>query len=223
MRAREAVGVVVFILAAPALAVAQDPAAGTDIAVNERSPRWGLSAALGFGGAGGDFGDLLQKPVAGDFNLFRNTGKWRFGVGLSFTSFTMPEPLALATRGGGASAGASWESGMALYRDQRYAEAGRALGEAVVRGGKAPELHFYLGVCQLETGDAEAAAKSLEKAVKRASRLGEYRFYLAQAQLLAGRGEEALAELRRASRLPGPRAPRSRELSRRLEIVLREG
>jgi hypothetical protein len=93
MRAREAVGIVVFILAAPALAVAQDPAPQTDIAVNDRSPRWGLSTALGFGGAGGDFGDALQKPVAGDFNIFRNTGKWRFGVGLSFTSFTMPEPF----------------------------------------------------------------------------------------------------------------------------------
>jgi hypothetical protein len=74
-------------------AAAQDPAAETNIALNERSPSWGLSMALGFGGSGGDFGDLLQSPVAADYNLFRNHGKWRFGVGLSFTSFTMPAPF----------------------------------------------------------------------------------------------------------------------------------
>src|SRR5262245_57100674 len=54
----------------------------------ERDPSWGLTLGLGFGGAGGDFGELLQSPVAGDFNIFRNHGKWRFGIGLSFTSFT---------------------------------------------------------------------------------------------------------------------------------------
>jgi hypothetical protein len=56
-------------------------------------PRWGLSMNLGFGGSGGDFGDLLQDPIAGDFNLFRNHEKWRFGLGLSFSSFKMKEPF----------------------------------------------------------------------------------------------------------------------------------
>ena len=58
----------------------------------ERRPSWGLAAGLGWGSAGGDFGNLLEGPIAGDFNLFRNHGKWRFGVGVSFTSFTMKEP-----------------------------------------------------------------------------------------------------------------------------------
>jgi hypothetical protein len=57
-----------------------------------RSPRWGFSNTLGFGGASDDFGDLLEKPVAGDFNIFQNRGPWRFGVGLSFTSFKMKNP-----------------------------------------------------------------------------------------------------------------------------------
>jgi hypothetical protein len=56
-------------------------------------PRWGLNTSLGFGGTGGDFSQLLEKPVAGDFNIFRNLGKWRFGVGLSFSSFTMKAPF----------------------------------------------------------------------------------------------------------------------------------
>jgi len=58
----------------------------------QREPRWGLSTSLGFGGAGGDFGELLEKPVAGDYNIFRRYGKWRFGFGLSFTSLTMKAP-----------------------------------------------------------------------------------------------------------------------------------
>jgi hypothetical protein len=68
------------------------PEGSSATSTSARIPRWGLTTALGFGGAGGDFGDLLQSPVAGDFNLFRNHGAWRFGLGLSFTSFTMPEP-----------------------------------------------------------------------------------------------------------------------------------
>jgi Domain of unknown function (DUF3943) len=71
-------------------AVAVPPAAKPS---TERLPRWGLNTSLGVGGAGGDFGDLLEKPVAGDYNIFQNRGKWRFGVGLSFSSFNMKEPF----------------------------------------------------------------------------------------------------------------------------------
>ena len=51
-----------------------------------------MSAALGTGSAGGDFGDLLTKPVSGDFNLFRKKGAWGFGLGLNFTSLKMVAP-----------------------------------------------------------------------------------------------------------------------------------
>jgi uncharacterized protein DUF3943 len=59
-----------------------------------RHPRWGLSAALGTGASGGDFGETLKKPIIGDFNLFKASvnDKWRFGVGVSFSSFVMEEP-----------------------------------------------------------------------------------------------------------------------------------
>ena len=63
--------------------------AGSD---DTRDSHWGFSAALGTGSAGGDFGDLLTKPVSGDFNFFRQKGAWRFGLGLNFTSFKMVEP-----------------------------------------------------------------------------------------------------------------------------------
>src|SRR5262245_7256027 len=86
-------------------AAATEPKAETDALAPEpvtfapapmgvtRRPSWGFNTALGFGGTGGDFGDLLKKPVAGDFGIFRDHGKWRFGLGLSFTSFKMKEPF----------------------------------------------------------------------------------------------------------------------------------
>jgi len=58
----------------------------------ERAPRWGLSTSLGFGGAGGDFSELLQHPQTADFNIFRNSRAWRYGVGISFGSFAMKAP-----------------------------------------------------------------------------------------------------------------------------------
>ena len=76
-------------MAAPLTGLQTSP---SSLGTVERRPSWGLAAGLGWGSAGGDFGNLLEGPIAGDFNLFRNHGKWRFGVGISFTSFTMKAP-----------------------------------------------------------------------------------------------------------------------------------
>jgi hypothetical protein len=81
---------VVLVLFAASSASAQQPA--PDVMGGERRPSWGLNTSLGFGDMGGDFGGLLDEAVAGDFSIFRNHRKWRFGMGISFTSFTMPEP-----------------------------------------------------------------------------------------------------------------------------------
>src|SRR5262245_36210785 len=53
-----------------------DSGLGSADAVQARAPRWGLTTTLGFGGSGGDFGDLLTKPQSGDYNIFRNNGAW---------------------------------------------------------------------------------------------------------------------------------------------------
>ena len=90
MTARYAATLVLAGLVAGA-AGAQDapkPAEDTD----EREPRWGLTTALGLGSAGGDFGETLRTPILGDFNIFKNRGAWRYGVGVSFSSFKMEEP-----------------------------------------------------------------------------------------------------------------------------------
>jgi hypothetical protein len=89
MKTRVSLAVLVAILAARA--EAQDPRQRPDSS-QERAPRWGLTTTLGFGGSGGDFGDLLTKPQSGDYSIFRNNGAWRYGLGISFGSFVMKEP-----------------------------------------------------------------------------------------------------------------------------------
>jgi hypothetical protein len=73
----------------PLVAAAHDQGSPAE----EKPSRWGFTATLGYGGAGGDLSDLLEKPIGGDFNFFRQRGNWRYGLGLSFTSFKMKEPF----------------------------------------------------------------------------------------------------------------------------------
>ena len=58
----------------------------------EHPAPWGFNATLGTGGAGGDFGNLLVKPITWDLSFFRQKGPWRFGVGVTFESFKMKDP-----------------------------------------------------------------------------------------------------------------------------------
>ena len=80
------------------LAAARPGAAGDDFsaqataAAAERQAHWGLAVGLGTGSLSGDFSPPLRKPVIGDLQLFRTAGKWRFGLGVSFSSFVMEAP-----------------------------------------------------------------------------------------------------------------------------------
>jgi hypothetical protein len=53
---------------------------------------WGFNGTFGTGGAGGDFGNLLRKPVSWEMNFFHQRGPWRIGIGYSFESFKMKDP-----------------------------------------------------------------------------------------------------------------------------------
>jgi uncharacterized protein DUF3943 len=53
---------------------------------------WGFNGTFGTGGAGGDFGSLLQNPITWELNFFRQKGPWRAGVGITFASFKMKDP-----------------------------------------------------------------------------------------------------------------------------------
>ncbi len=56
------------------------------------SARWGFFFNLGTGANRGDFHPALEKPVSGEFGIMRMRDPWRFGLGMSFSSFVMPEP-----------------------------------------------------------------------------------------------------------------------------------
>jgi len=81
-----------LIAAAGRTSAGDDFAAQAAAAAPERQAHWGVSTSLGTGSIGGDFGDVLKKPVSGELNLFRTAGPWRFGVGVSFGSFKMKAP-----------------------------------------------------------------------------------------------------------------------------------
>jgi len=82
----------VWLLATTATVSAQPGRFDAPAGAAAKPPRWGFNGALGFGGAGGDFSSILQEPISGELGLFRTQGPWRFGVGLSFGSFTMKAP-----------------------------------------------------------------------------------------------------------------------------------
>jgi hypothetical protein len=53
---------------------------------------WGISWMIRGGDAGGGYGDFLQKAVAWDLDLYKQSGNWRFGAGLMFGSLGMRSP-----------------------------------------------------------------------------------------------------------------------------------
>ncbi|HET9888335.1 MAG TPA: DUF3943 domain-containing protein, partial [bacterium] len=53
---------------------------------------WGFSLNLGMGDVKGDFDDLFEDQLAGEFNFFHVNGPLRIGFGLNFSSFNMVAP-----------------------------------------------------------------------------------------------------------------------------------
>ena len=68
--------------------------AHADTTSNPDSARWGFFFNLGAGANGGGFHPTLEKPVSGEFGIMRSRDPWRFGLGVSFSSFVMPPPYA---------------------------------------------------------------------------------------------------------------------------------
>jgi len=65
------------------------------LAAQERDddqPRWGFAFNLGAGDVRGDFASSLEELYTGDYELFRDSGLWRYGLGVSFGSLGIKEP-----------------------------------------------------------------------------------------------------------------------------------
>jgi Domain of unknown function (DUF3943) len=69
-------------------------AAGTTGTLVQPPALWHLYGGLGYGGATGEYGDFLEKPVPFELRIARAVkgGKWRFGFGFEFNSLTMKPP-----------------------------------------------------------------------------------------------------------------------------------
>jgi uncharacterized protein DUF3943 len=83
----------IFVLLGLGAAVLASPAIGADQPAERQ--RWGFSGSLAFGGAGGDYGNALEKYVSGNYELFKTSpnGGWRYGAGFGFGSFALKPPF----------------------------------------------------------------------------------------------------------------------------------
>jgi hypothetical protein len=83
-------------LAAPAAAQPGSTAqpATTTGALVQPPARWHLYGGLGYGGAGGGYGDFLEEPIQFELRIAKSykDGAWRLGGGLQFSSLTMKPP-----------------------------------------------------------------------------------------------------------------------------------
>ena len=79
-------GTIVWATAGFAESAPDDPPAGST------PNKWGFALNLGMGDAKGDFDDLFEEQLAGEFDFFHVDGPWRIGFGLNFSSFDMVEP-----------------------------------------------------------------------------------------------------------------------------------
>jgi hypothetical protein len=81
----------------PATPQAAAPAAAPSLAaatLAEPSRAWHLYGGLGYGGAGGGYGEFLEEPIQFELRIAKQTGSgaWRFGAGLQFGSLDMKPP-----------------------------------------------------------------------------------------------------------------------------------
>jgi hypothetical protein len=77
--------------APPAAASAPSLASAT---YAEPSTAWHLFGGLGYGGAGGGYGEFLEEPIQFELRIAKQSasGAWRFGAGLQFGSMDMKPP-----------------------------------------------------------------------------------------------------------------------------------
>jgi len=77
----------------PAPQAASDQASEAPAPTPLREPApWVFNGTFGYGGAGGDFGNLFRNPLRWEYSFFRQKGPWRAGLGLTFGSFKMKAP-----------------------------------------------------------------------------------------------------------------------------------
>jgi tetratricopeptide (TPR) repeat protein len=107
-----------------------------------------------------------------------------------------------------------FDSGMARYAARDYKGAIADLERAASASSSAPQVHFFLGICRLLTGDVEAGIAGLERTVAQGDTpfLESARFYLARAALLKNDRRAAETYLGRVIALRGELALPAQQL-----------
>ncbi len=78
---------------AAALLLAAMPLVAQDTSPERVLPgQWTIGSSLATGGIGGDYGDVVERPIDFDLTLAHGRGPWRFGGGLQFGSLLMKPP-----------------------------------------------------------------------------------------------------------------------------------
>jgi TolA-binding protein len=116
-------------------------------------------------------------------------------------------PPVLIWRGSGSEQEFETDLSKALepYKIEDYATAQRELETLVARYPRSPEVHFYLGVCQLFLGQNRDAAESLQKAREsaRGPLANRAAWYLSLAQIHEGNRAQALGTLKKLCGVAG--------------------
>lgn len=114
-----------------------------------------------------------------------------------------------------------FREGMTSYVNGNYKEAREFLEQAAKVEPNAGDVQYYLGVCQLLTGNPESAIDTLKRArtMNSAAHKQAAHYYLAKAFVQTMKLQEAEDEFRSASEMPGPLKGDSAVLLGRLKTL----
>lgn len=132
-----------------------------------------------------------------------------------------PQYTPATLRGALDEAARRFREAMRLYVRKDYAGARAELRAAAGLDRERPDIAFFLGVCELLTGEPGAAITELERtiALGESPYLEEAHFYLAKAHVRRGELTDAAAEFDATVRLRGEREQEARELLQKLESL----
>ena len=136
-----------------------------------------------------------------------------------FTELARMDPPAYqppTLRAAGSQSEVQFHKAMEFYTLHDYPQAIAGLRAALDVDGAAAAPRFFLGACELLTGNTAEGAKDLERVAGDSPFAPEAQFDLAKAYLLQGNREQAVAALRRLTDVPGDFREPARQLLTRI-------
>jgi TolA-binding protein len=123
-------------------------------------------------------------------------------------------------RGAGSKADAQFQAAMEAYLRRDYAQAATGLRAALELDPDAAASRFFLGACDLLTGDSTSGVRELERVASGDSPFAqEARFDLAKGHLQQNDPTRAMADLRQLTDVPGDFQEPARQLLARVSAA----